>query len=47
MASSKPVLGTPGGLEQKFIELSRLDADALRNAETRMTIASRFDSIPV
>jgi quercetin dioxygenase-like cupin family protein len=41
------VMWTPGGLEQMFVELSGLAADALRDPETRKAIASRFDSIPV
>ena len=41
------VLWTPGGLEQMFVELSRLAADALRDPEMRKAISSRFDSIPV
>jgi quercetin dioxygenase-like cupin family protein len=41
------VLWTPGGLEQMFVELSRLAPDALRDPETRRAIASRHDSIPV
>ena len=40
-------LWTPGGLEQMFVELSRLSPDALRDAEVRRQTASRFDSIPV
>ena len=38
---------TPGGLENFFIELSRLSPDALRDPKVRATAASRFDSIPV
>jgi quercetin dioxygenase-like cupin family protein len=41
------VLWTPGGLEQMFIELSRLAPDALRDPSARKAIASRFDSIPI
>jgi hypothetical protein len=40
------VLWTPGGLEQMFIELSRLGPDALRDPSARKAVASRFDSIP-
>lgn len=40
-------LWTPGGLEEMFIELSRLSPDALRDPEIRRQVASRFDSIPV
>ena len=38
---------TPGGLEQMFVELSRLSPDALRDPSARKTVAARFDSIPV
>jgi quercetin dioxygenase-like cupin family protein len=40
------VLWTPGGLEQMFVELSRLAPDALRDPATRKAVAERFDSIP-
>lgn len=40
-------LWTPGGLEQMFVELSRLSADALRDPEVRTAISARFDSVPV
>ncbi len=40
-------LWTPGGLEQMFVELSRLSPDALRDRSVREAISSRFDSIPV
>jgi quercetin dioxygenase-like cupin family protein len=38
---------TPGGLEQMFVELSRLSPDALRDPVARRAISARFDSIPV
>jgi quercetin dioxygenase-like cupin family protein len=37
---------TPGGLEQMFVELGRLSADALRDPEMRRAISARYDSIP-
>ena len=40
-------LWTPGGLEQMFVELSRLSPDALRDPEIRRATSRRFDSIPV
>lgn len=40
-------LWAPGGLEQMFVELSRLSPDALRDPNVRRTISARFDSIPV
>ncbi|MBM4408596.1 MAG: cupin domain-containing protein [Chloroflexi bacterium] len=40
-------LWTPGGLEEMFIELSRLPTDSLQDPEVRRALASRFDSIPV
>lgn len=39
-------LWTPGGLEQMFVELSRLSPDALRDPDVRRAISLRFDSIP-
>lgn len=39
-------LWTPGGLEEMFIELSRLPADSLRDPAVRRALASRFDSVP-
>jgi quercetin dioxygenase-like cupin family protein len=41
------VFWAPGGLEEMFIELSRLSPDALLDPETRARIASRHDSVPV
>jgi len=40
-------LWTPGGLEDMFIELSRLPADSLRDPATRASLSTRFDSTPV
>jgi quercetin dioxygenase-like cupin family protein len=40
-------LWTPGGLEQMFVEFSRLSPDALRDPEVRKSISARFDSVPV
>ncbi len=40
-------LWVPGGLEEMFIELSKLSPDSLRDPQTRAAIASRHDSIPV
>ena len=40
-------LWTPGGLEQMFVELSRLSPDALRDPAVRTAISARFDSVPV
>lgn len=40
-------LWTPGGLEQMFVELSRLSPDALRDPDVRRAISDRFDSVPV
>jgi hypothetical protein len=40
-------LWTPSGLEQMFVELSRLSPDALRDPDVRRAISSRFDSVPV
>ena len=40
-------LWTPGGLEEMFVELSRLSPDALRDPEIRRQTVARFDSIPV
>jgi quercetin dioxygenase-like cupin family protein len=40
-------LWVPGGLEQMFVELSRLPADSLRDPETRRSLSARFDSTPV
>ena len=40
-------LFTPGGLEQMFVELSRLSPDALRDPEVRKAISAHFDSVPV
>jgi mannose-6-phosphate isomerase-like protein (cupin superfamily) len=41
------VLWTPGGLEQMFLELSRLGADGLTDPAMRAKVGERFDSIPV
>ena len=38
---------TPGGLEQMFVELSKLSPDALRDPDVRKAVSARFDSIPV
>jgi hypothetical protein len=40
-------LWTPGGLEQMFVEISRLSSDALRDPDIRKAVSARFDSIPV
>lgn len=40
-------LWTPGGLEQMFVELSRLSPDALRDPDVRKAVSAQFDSIPV
>jgi quercetin dioxygenase-like cupin family protein len=40
-------LWTPGGLEEMFVELSRLSPDALSDPSVRKTVSARFDSIPV
>ncbi len=40
-------LWTPAGLEQMFVELSRLSPDALRDPDVRKAISGQFDSIPV
>ncbi len=40
-------LWTPGGLEQMFVELSRMSPDALRDHLVRAAISARFDSVPV
>jgi mannose-6-phosphate isomerase-like protein (cupin superfamily) len=37
----------PGGLEQMFLELGRLPAESITNAEVRAEIARRYDSVPV
>jgi quercetin dioxygenase-like cupin family protein len=39
-------LWTPGGLDQMFVELSRLSPDALRDPLVRKAVSVRFDSIP-
>lgn len=41
------VLWTPGGLEQMFLELSRLPADSITNPAVRAEISQRHDSAPV
>jgi quercetin dioxygenase-like cupin family protein len=41
------VLWTPGGLEQMFLELARLDHDSLTDPAARAAVSRRFDSIPV
>ena len=41
------VLWTPGGLEQMFLELARLDPDSLTNPTARAAVSRRYDSIPV
>lgn len=41
------ILWTPGGLEQMFVELSKLPADSLRDPRVRKMLSSRFDSTPV
>ena len=38
---------SPGGLEEMFLELAKLGADALRDPALRRQVASRFDSVPV
>lgn len=40
------VLWVPGGLERMFVELSRLQAGALRDPEARRSMATRLDSKP-
>ena len=40
-------LWVPGGLDQMFVELSRLPADSLRDPATRRSLSARFDSKPV
>jgi quercetin dioxygenase-like cupin family protein len=40
-------LWTPGGLEQMFVELSRVSPDALRDPAVRKAISARFDSVPL
>lgn len=40
------VTWAPGGLEEMFIELSRLSAEAIRDPAVRAEIASRHDSVP-
>jgi quercetin dioxygenase-like cupin family protein len=40
-------LWVPGGLEEMFIELSKLSPDSLRDPQTRAAISSRHDSVPV
>lgn len=37
----------PGGLEEMFLELSRLGPDALTDPSVRAEVAQRFDSKPV
>lgn len=40
------VLWTPGGLEQMFLELARLDPDSLTDPAARAAVSRRYDSIP-
>ena len=40
------VTWAPAGLEEMFIELSRLSPDAIRDPAVRAEIASRHDSVP-
>jgi quercetin dioxygenase-like cupin family protein len=37
----------PGGLEEMFLELSRLGPDAITDPAVRARVAQRFDSVPV
>lgn len=41
------VLWTPGGLEQMFLELGRLDPGSLTDPAARAAVSRRYDSIPV
>ena len=38
---------TPGGLEEMFLELGRLPADAITDPKVRAEIAKRHDSVPI
>ncbi len=40
------VLWTPGGLEQMFLELSRLEPDSLTDPTVRALVSRRYDSVP-
>lgn len=40
-------LMVPGGLEEMFFELGRLEANAVRDPAVRKAISARYDSIPV
>jgi quercetin dioxygenase-like cupin family protein len=40
-------LWVPGGLEEMFMELSRLPSDSLTNPEARAEVGRRYDSVPV
>lgn len=39
-------LWTPGGLEQMFLELARLDPSSLTDPEVRAAVSARHDSVP-
>jgi quercetin dioxygenase-like cupin family protein len=39
-------LWVPGGLEEMFVELSRMPPGSLRDPEARKAISARFDSVP-
>jgi quercetin dioxygenase-like cupin family protein len=39
-------LWIPGGLEEMFVELSRMPPGSLRDPEARKAISARFDSVP-
>lgn len=41
------VLWMPGGLEQMFLELARLDPESLTDPAARAAVSRRHDSIPV
>ena len=46
-AASLLVLWTPGGLEQMFLELARLDPGSLTDPAARAAVSRRYDSVPV
>lgn len=41
------VLMVPGGLEEMFIELSKLSPDSITDPKVRAAISAKYDSVPV